>query len=118
MACNCFKPGRAWRHGPHQVAQKSRMVILPALRLDPLPPWISGAFSPAAIGARGIFSSSKMRTALACALFFARARRATSPSDAGWSTCIALFCRIVGAWAAFAGVGAELKDAGGAGGLV
>src|ERR1700679_707150 len=93
------------------------MVILPALKLDPLPPWISGAFSPAAMGARGIFSSSKMRTALACALFFARARRATSPSDAGWSTCIALFCRIVGDWPGFAArsAGERFADEGFAG---
>jgi hypothetical protein len=47
-----------------------------------------GAFSPALIGALGMFSSSNIFTDFGCVLRRARSRRANSPSVIGCSGCM------------------------------
>src|SRR5215469_7953384 len=98
---SCFRPGSAWRHGPHQVAQNSIRTKWPAtLDEDELLPIPSEPINETA-GVWGTrtcwdllrFSSFDVRVALGSADF--RARRAGSPSGARCSDAAGVWGRYV-----------------------
>src|ERR1700676_5690243 len=90
MDCNCFSFVRACLQGPHQDAQKSRRTTLPLERdkSDVLEAGWSVAFSFVLIWVLGKLSSSRILLDLSGFPFFARANRATSPSEVGCSSCV------------------------------